>query len=279
MTDPSQIRNFCIIAHIDHGKSTLADRLLDAHGLAHRPRAPRPVPRQDGPRARARHHDQGPDRAHALRERRRTRVGAEPDRHPRPRRLLLRGLAARSRPARAPSWWWTRPRASRRRPSPTPTSPSTRTSPSIPVVNKIDLPSRGPRARGGGDRGGARARRRLRAARLGQGRHRHPRAARAHRRATCPPPRGDPAAPLRALIFDAWFDSYVGVAVLVRVVDGQLERGQRVKLMAQGSEHDVGRPAGHRPAPAPGGRLSARRGRRRDPRASRTSTRSASATP
>jgi GTP-binding protein LepA len=54
-----------------------------------------------------------------------------------------------------------------------------------------------------------------------------------------PPPRGDPAAPLRALIFDAWFDSYVGVAVLVRVVDGRLARKQRVRLMSQGSEHDV----------------------------------------
>ena len=56
---------------------------------------------------------------------------------------------------------------------------------------------------------------------------------------TVPPPRGDPDAPLRALVFDAWFDSYVGVAALVRVVDGSLERGMRVKLMAPGSEHEV----------------------------------------
>ena len=54
-----------------------------------------------------------------------------------------------------------------------------------------------------------------------------------------PPPQGDPAAPLRALIFDAWFDSYVGVAALVRVVDGSLARRQRIKFMAQGSEHEV----------------------------------------
>jgi GTP-binding protein LepA len=54
-----------------------------------------------------------------------------------------------------------------------------------------------------------------------------------------PPPAGDPDAPLRALVFDAWFDSYVGVAALVRVVDGALARGQRVKLMAHGSDHDV----------------------------------------
>ena len=55
-----------------------------------------------------------------------------------------------------------------------------------------------------------------------------------------PSPRGDPQAPLRALIFDAWFDPYVGVAALVRVVDGSITRGERVKFMAEGSEHDVG---------------------------------------
>ena len=54
-----------------------------------------------------------------------------------------------------------------------------------------------------------------------------------------PPPRGDPAAPTRALVFDAWFDPYVGVAMLVRVVDGELRRGARVRLMAAGSEHEV----------------------------------------
>ena len=54
-----------------------------------------------------------------------------------------------------------------------------------------------------------------------------------------PPPRGDAAGPARALIFDAWFDPYVGVAALVRVVDGQLCKGDRVRLMIQGTEHEV----------------------------------------
>ena len=48
-----------------------------------------------------------------------------------------------------------------------------------------------------------------------------------------PPPSGDPDAPLRALIFDAWFDPYVGVVLLVRVVDGRIAKGERVKLMAK----------------------------------------------
>ena len=54
-----------------------------------------------------------------------------------------------------------------------------------------------------------------------------------------PPPRGDRQGPTRALIFDAWFDSYVGVVLLVRVVDGSLRKGSRVRLMAKGSEHEL----------------------------------------
>jgi GTP-binding protein LepA len=57
--------------------------------------------------------------------------------------------------------------------------------------------------------------------------------------AEVPPPRGDPEAPARALLFDAWFDSYVGVAMLVRVVDGTLRRRARVRLMARRSEHEI----------------------------------------
>src|SRR5690606_16823689 len=54
-----------------------------------------------------------------------------------------------------------------------------------------------------------------------------------------PPPSGDPNAPLRALIYDSWFDPYVGVVLLVRVVDGRLARRERVQLMAQQSEYEV----------------------------------------
>ena len=47
-----------------------------------------------------------------------------------------------------------------------------------------------------------------------------------------PAPRGKPDAPLRAMIIDSWFDNYVGVVMLVRVVDGQLVRGERIRMMA-----------------------------------------------
>jgi GTP-binding protein LepA len=50
--------------------------------------------------------------------------------------------------------------------------------------------------------------------------------------ARIPPPRGNPDGPLRAMIIDSWFDSYVGVVMLVRVVDGRVAKGDRIKLMA-----------------------------------------------
>ena len=50
--------------------------------------------------------------------------------------------------------------------------------------------------------------------------------------AKIPPPQGDPQAPLRAMIIDSWFDTYVGVVMLVRVVDGRLGKGERIKMMA-----------------------------------------------
>lgn len=49
-----------------------------------------------------------------------------------------------------------------------------------------------------------------------------------------PPPKGDPAAPLKALIVDSWFDNYVGVVMLIRVVDGELKPKDRILLMASG---------------------------------------------
>ncbi len=52
-----------------------------------------------------------------------------------------------------------------------------------------------------------------------------------------PPPVGDPAAPLKALVIDAWFDNYVGVVMLVRVMDGTLKPKDKIRLMATGAQH------------------------------------------
>jgi GTP-binding protein LepA len=237
MTDPARIRNFCIIAHIDHGKSTLADRLLEATGsLSDRERR-----------------DQFLDKMELERE----------------RGITIKAQTARMRYVSVDGQEWVLNLID----TPGHVDFSYEVSRAlqacegavlvvdaaqgieaqtlanaylavnenltlIPVVNKIDLPSADP----------VRAAEEIEevlgldatsvlpvSAKEGTGiRELLERIVK-----DVPPPRGDPQAPLRALIFDAWFDSYVGVAVLVRVVDGRLERRQRVKLMSQGSEHDV----------------------------------------
>jgi GTP-binding protein LepA len=66
-----------------------------------------------------------------------------------------------------------------------------------------------------------------------------------------PPPKGDINAPLKALLVDAWYDAYLGVVVLVRVIDGQLKAGQRITMMQQGSTHLVDRVGVFRPKNTP----------------------------
>ncbi len=57
--------------------------------------------------------------------------------------------------------------------------------------------------------------------------------------ARIPPPRGNPDGPLRAMIVDSWYDAYVGVVMLVRVVDGRLAKGDRIKLMASEATYNA----------------------------------------
>jgi len=65
--------------------------------------------------------------------------------------------------------------------------------------------------------------------------------------AKVPPPGGDRNAPLKAMLVDSWYDPYLGVVILVRVIDGVLKKGQRIKFMAQGTEHLVDRVGCMRP--------------------------------
>ncbi|MGL4435542.1 MAG: translation elongation factor 4 [Giesbergeria sp.] len=69
--------------------------------------------------------------------------------------------------------------------------------------------------------------------------------------AKVPAPRGNPDGPLRAMIIDSWFDTYVGVVMLVRVVDGQLRVGERIKMMATGAAYEAGSLGVFTPANAP----------------------------
>ncbi|MDH4482033.1 MAG: translation elongation factor 4 [Rhodoferax sp.] len=57
--------------------------------------------------------------------------------------------------------------------------------------------------------------------------------------AKIPAPKGNPEGPLRAMIIDSWFDAYVGVVMLVRVVDGRLMKGERIKMMASGAMYNA----------------------------------------
>jgi GTP-binding protein LepA len=54
-----------------------------------------------------------------------------------------------------------------------------------------------------------------------------------------PPPKGDAAAPTKALLVDSWYDAYLGVVILVRVKDGRLRKGQRIRFMSTGAVHTV----------------------------------------
>ncbi|MDF0488807.1 translation elongation factor 4 [Sphingomonas sp. H39-1-10] len=62
-----------------------------------------------------------------------------------------------------------------------------------------------------------------------------------------PPPKGDATAPLKAMLVDSWYDPYLGVVILIRVIDGVLKKGQHVKFMQAGTEHLVDRVGCFRP--------------------------------
>ena len=72
-----------------------------------------------------------------------------------------------------------------------------------------------------------------------------------------PPPKGDPAAPLQALIIDSWFDNYLGVVSLVRVINGSLKLSDKIRVMSTGRSHQVDRLGRFTPKPLAAETLSA----------------------
>ncbi len=72
-----------------------------------------------------------------------------------------------------------------------------------------------------------------------------------------PPPKGDENAPLKALIFDSWYDSYRGVIVLFRVIDGMIRPGMKIRFMTAGRDYQVDTLGVNRPRPTPIDKLAA----------------------
>ena len=237
--DPARIRNFCIIAHIDHGKSTLADRLLEAtHALSEREMKDQFLDNMDLERERgitikaqtARmsfHAADGeeyilnlidtPGHVDFSYEVSRALAACEG--------ALLVVDAAQGIEAQTLANAYLAVDANLEL---------------IPIVNKIDLPSADPDrvAQEIEDIVGLDAADVLMvSAKSGLGIEEVLQAVVER----VPAPTGDAAKPTQALIFDAWFDPYVGVVMLVRVVNGVLHHRERIKFIVAGHEHEISR--------------------------------------
>ena len=233
----NHIRNFSIIAHIDHGKSTLADRLIErTGGLSAREMGAQVLDSMDLERERG-----ITIKAQTAALRYTARDGREYDLNliDTPGHVDFSYEVSRSLSACEGALLVVD--ASQGVEAQTVANCYTATELGVevvPVLNKIDLPSAQPERviHEIEDVIGIDAEDAIRcSAKTGEGIDDVLEAVIAR----IPPPRGDPEAPLKALVIDSWFDNYVGVVMLVRMVDGTIKPRDRVKLMATGALHQV----------------------------------------